>query len=190
MLENFTIVISALRVIPIPSKISPCADIAQLVEQRIRNAKVVGSTPIIGTIKSSSYKHTYSLKLSGFRLAYLFSILYLLISFLSLERYLLILLGVVVPTCLDLSCPWGEWKSPYCVLKNLIIEKLHWDNQVQLDTLTCICLLESGRDILFLLPAVCLAYQIVAGINVSERSVSVGSATPHFISLSLIEEQL
>lgn len=26
------------------------ADIAQLVEQRIRNAKVVGSTPIIGTI--------------------------------------------------------------------------------------------------------------------------------------------
>ena len=52
MLENFTIVISALRVIP--SKISPCADIAQLVEQRIRNAKVVGSTPIIGTIKSSS----------------------------------------------------------------------------------------------------------------------------------------
>ena len=25
------------------------ADIAQLVEQRIRNAKVVGSTPIIGT---------------------------------------------------------------------------------------------------------------------------------------------
>ncbi len=27
------------------------ADIAQLVEQRIRNAKVVGSTPIIGTIK-------------------------------------------------------------------------------------------------------------------------------------------
>ena len=28
-----------------------CADIAQLVEQRIRNAKVVGSTPIIGTIK-------------------------------------------------------------------------------------------------------------------------------------------
>ncbi|SAZ32394.1 conserved hypothetical protein [Klebsiella quasipneumoniae subsp. similipneumoniae] len=28
------------------------ADIAQLVEQRIRNAKVVGSTPIIGTIFS------------------------------------------------------------------------------------------------------------------------------------------
>ena len=49
LLDNFTIVISALRVIP--SKISPSADIAQLVEQRIRNAKVVGSTPIIGTIK-------------------------------------------------------------------------------------------------------------------------------------------
>ncbi len=32
------------------------ADIAQLVEQRIRNAKVVGSTPIIGTIKSMSYE--------------------------------------------------------------------------------------------------------------------------------------
>ena len=29
------------------------ADIAQLVEQRIRNAKVVGSTPIIGTIRKS-----------------------------------------------------------------------------------------------------------------------------------------
>ena len=29
------------------------ADIAQLVEQRIRNAKVVGSTPIIGTIFSN-----------------------------------------------------------------------------------------------------------------------------------------
>ena len=29
------------------------ADIAQLVEQRIRNAKVVGSTPIIGTIQAS-----------------------------------------------------------------------------------------------------------------------------------------
>ena len=27
-----------------------CAGVAQLVEQRIRNAKVVGSTPIIGTI--------------------------------------------------------------------------------------------------------------------------------------------
>ena len=32
----------------------PKADIAQLVEQRIRNAKVVGSTPIIGTISNSS----------------------------------------------------------------------------------------------------------------------------------------
>ena len=52
LLDNFTIVISALRVIP--SKISPCADIAQLVEQRIRNAKVVGSTPIIGTISTST----------------------------------------------------------------------------------------------------------------------------------------
>ena len=32
-------------------KLGDGADIAQLVEQRIRNAKVVGSTPIIGTIK-------------------------------------------------------------------------------------------------------------------------------------------
>lgn len=32
------------------------AGVAQLVEQRIRNAKVVGSTPIIGTIKSISYE--------------------------------------------------------------------------------------------------------------------------------------
>ena len=30
-----------------------CAGVAQLVEQRIRNAKVVGSTPIIGTISTS-----------------------------------------------------------------------------------------------------------------------------------------
>jgi hypothetical protein len=29
---------------------SPLAGVAQLVEQRIRNAKVVGSTPISGTI--------------------------------------------------------------------------------------------------------------------------------------------
>ena len=33
----------------------PKADIAQLVEQRIRNAKVVGSTPIIGTIKKINH---------------------------------------------------------------------------------------------------------------------------------------
>gem|GEM_PF-6013774 len=32
------------------------AGVAQLVEQRIRNAKVVGSTPIIGTMKSTTYK--------------------------------------------------------------------------------------------------------------------------------------
>ena len=35
----------------------PKADIAQLVEQRIRNAKVVGSTPIIGTIKIKELPH-------------------------------------------------------------------------------------------------------------------------------------
>ena len=33
----------------------PKADIAQLVEQRIRNAKVVGSTPIIAPVKSITY---------------------------------------------------------------------------------------------------------------------------------------
>lgn len=60
LLDNFTIVISALRVIP--SKISPCADIAQLVEQRIRNAKVVGSTPIIGTISKSPQIYRNQLK--------------------------------------------------------------------------------------------------------------------------------
>ena len=59
LLDNFTIVISALRVIP--SKISPSADIAQLVEQRIRNAKVVGSTPIIGT------SHFYIIDLINFK---------------------------------------------------------------------------------------------------------------------------
>jgi hypothetical protein len=31
--------------------LSSRADVAQLVEQRIRNAKVGGSTPLIGTIK-------------------------------------------------------------------------------------------------------------------------------------------
>ena len=35
------------------------AGVAQLVEQRIRNAKVVGSTPIIGTKKSNSYVVSY-----------------------------------------------------------------------------------------------------------------------------------
>ena len=35
----------------------PKADIAQLVEQRIRNAKVVGSTPIIGTHTTKSFKN-------------------------------------------------------------------------------------------------------------------------------------
>ncbi|SBN29191.1 hypothetical protein KPMX200_30084 [Klebsiella pneumoniae] len=38
------------------------ADIAQLVEQRIRNAKVVGSTPIIGTISNSSQVYRNQLK--------------------------------------------------------------------------------------------------------------------------------
>lgn len=33
------------------------AGVAQLVEQRIRNAKVVGSTPIIGTIKIKELPH-------------------------------------------------------------------------------------------------------------------------------------
>lgn len=60
LLDNFTIVISALRVIP--SKISPSADIAQLVEQRIRNAKVVGSTPIIGTISNPPQVYRNQLK--------------------------------------------------------------------------------------------------------------------------------
>ena len=35
----------------------PKADIAQLVEQRIRNAKVVGSTPIIGTHTTKPIKN-------------------------------------------------------------------------------------------------------------------------------------
>lgn len=36
-----------------------CAGVAQLVEQRIRNAKVVGSTPIIGTISTSPNIRTH-----------------------------------------------------------------------------------------------------------------------------------
>jgi hypothetical protein len=34
---------------PDSARMSRCAGVAQLVEQRIRNAKVVGSTPISGT---------------------------------------------------------------------------------------------------------------------------------------------
>ncbi|SBN25073.1 hypothetical protein KVMX100_170222 [Klebsiella variicola] len=49
------------------------ADIAQLVEQRIRNAKVVGSTPIIGTISIKKLHKPLSLKTSlGLRLGYFF----------------------------------------------------------------------------------------------------------------------
>ena len=44
------------------------ADIAQLVEQRIRNAKVVGSTPIIGTISNSSQVYRNLLKARILRL--------------------------------------------------------------------------------------------------------------------------
>ena len=35
-----------------------CADVAQLVEQRIRNAKVTSSIPVIGTSKNKQLGHS------------------------------------------------------------------------------------------------------------------------------------